>query len=278
MINNMKRVISLSLVVVFAMVLLTGCKKDKGNPPVLPPEESMYVDFANFSAAKGDPGAFKGIENSNWEFAALVAGYFKSVAAVTLIIPITSFQLAIDQTPVWVDDKTWQWSYSATVGPSTYKARLTGQIRSTDVVWKMYITKEGAGAFAEFLWFEGTSKLDGKGGSWTLNYSSAFQEPVLKIDWEGTGTTVTKVKYTYVRDKKDDRTTDPFKNSYIEYGKLTGTFNSYYTINYYNGAAFADMNVEWHSTVHNGRVKCSPFFGDALWHCWNANLVNEVCP
>ena len=56
---------------------------------------------------------------------------------------------------------------------STYTARLTGQIRTSDVAWKMYITKEGTGGFPEFVWFEGTSKLDGTGGQWILNQSSA---------------------------------------------------------------------------------------------------------
>jgi len=87
------------------------------------------------------------------------------------------------------------------------------------------------------------------------------------------------VKYTYVRSLNNDRQTDTFKNSYIEYGKTTGTtYNAYYTIHYFNGQAFADMNVEWSTTGKNGRVKCQPYFGDTNWYCWNSNYVNIVCP
>jgi len=269
----MKKVLTLLLLAVFMATLLTGCKKKKGDPPVMPPEESFVIDFSNFEAGKSaDFSSFnKGVENSNWEFSVLVTGYFRILTAVTLIVPIAAFDVAVDQTPVWLEEKTWQWSYSVTVASVTYKARLVGLIQTSDVLWKMYITKEGTGGFAEFLWFEGTSEIDGTGGSWTLNESSTVQQPLLKVDWTKTGTSVSSIKYTYQK-------TGSFKNSYIEYGKTTGTYDSFYNINYYNGTAFADMDVEWSSTGLNGRVMCPLWFGDSSWHCWNSNLANIVCP
>ena len=81
----------------------------------------------------------------------------------------------------------------------TYKARLTGQIRTSDVYWKMYIAKEGTGGFTEFVWFEGTSKLDGTGGQWIFNESST-DKPAgsLQIDWTKTGNINRHmIKYTY---------------------------------------------------------------------------------
>ncbi|MBN2634489.1 MAG: hypothetical protein JXR66_13080 [Bacteroidales bacterium] len=275
----MRKVISLLLIAIVVGSLITGCKKKPGDPPVLPPLESIAIDFSNFETTtkSADINLPKGVENSNWEFAALVAGYWRAVIFVTLAVPVYAFDHAIDQTPVYLDDKTWQWDYSVTYFTVTYKARLTGQIRTDDVQWKMYITREGAGGYNEFLWFEGTSDLDGKGGDWTLNHSATYQEPVLNIVWEGDGSQVTMVKYTYVRTLNDARTADPFKNSYIEYGKQTGTFDSYYDIHYYNGATFADMAVEWSSEDLNGRVMCQPFFGDNLWHCWDQNYINVSC-
>jgi hypothetical protein len=136
----------------------------------------------------------------------------------------------------------------------------------------MYITKEGTGSFPEFVWFEGTSKLDGTGGQWILNQSSQLPEAILQIDWTKTGTSIGSIKYTYVKN-------DPFKNSYIEYGLTTGTLNAFYTIHYFNinKQDFSDVNVEWNTTIFNGRVKCSDFqLGD--WYCWNASKVNTNCP
>jgi hypothetical protein len=274
----MKKVLTLLLLTVIMASLLTGCKKKKGDPPLLPPEESFLIDFSNFESGKSaDFSSFgKGVENSNWEFAALVAGYFRVVITSTLIVPVSAFKGAIDQTPTWLEEKTWQWSYSVNVATVTYKARLVGQIGTSDVSWKMYITKEGTGGFAEFLWFDGTTTINSEGeptgGKWTLNESSTVQQPLLQIDWTKTGTAMGTVKYTYLK-------TGDFKNSYIEYGKTTsGSYDSYYNISYYNGTAFSEMNVEWSSTGFNGRVMCPLWFGDSNWHCWNSNLTNITCP
>lgn len=276
----MKKIISQVLLIISLCSFLTSCKKDKDNPPALPPEESMTIDFSNFEPGKKSAVAYssKGIENSNWEFAALVAGYFRSVIAGTLAVPVYSFKLASGSAPVFIENKTWEWNYSASLAGITYKARLTGQVRTSDVQWKMYITGEGSGGFPEFLWFEGTSESDGTGGQWILNHSPQFKEPVLQIDWTISGNTAVIVKYTYIRDLDNNRDPDPFKTSNIEYGKQTGSLDSYYSIFYFNGLAFSEMDVEWNSTTHNGRVRCLAFFANSDWHCWNGNLVNVICP
>jgi hypothetical protein len=275
----MKKVLSFLLLMVFAFTLMTGCKEKPGDPPILPPLESIIIDFSNFenSVKSDDIQLPKGVENSNWELAAMVAGYWRAVIFITLAVPVYAFDHAIDQKPVYLDDKTWQWDYSVTHFTITYRAKLTGQIRADDVQWKMYITREGTGGYEEFLWFEGTSDLDGKGGQWTLNHSATYREPLLTIDWEGDGSEVTMVRYTYVRTLNDARENDPFKNSSIEYGKQAGIYDSYYTINYYNGAAFADMDVQWNSTTLIGKVRCPAILIDNEWHCWDQSYVNVTC-
>lgn len=278
----MKKILSLLLLTVIIAGLLTGCKKKHGDPPVLPPEETLIMDFTNFESGKKSADLFteKGLNDYNWGFSALVAGYWRAVIFTTLYVPVKAFQVAVDKDPVWIEDNTWQWSYEVTVLSVKFKARLVGQIRSTDVLWKMYLTREGTGGFAEFLWFEGTSLTTGRGGSWTLNHSAQYQEPVLTINWEGNGTAVTYIKYTYVRALNDSRVADPFKNSYIEY-KTSATstrYDSSYKIYYYNGAEFATMDVEWNSVNHSGRVKSQAVYTDTNWHCWDESLVDIVCP
>jgi hypothetical protein len=272
----MKKRLFLGMMVIFSSVFFAGCKKDKGDPPVLPPQESMTIDFSNFDIQKKSDETIsvqKGIENSNWEFAAGVASVWKLIIGTTLIVPVTSFKLATDQAPSYLSDKTWQWSYNVTVANSTYKARLTGQIMTSDVAWKMYIAKEGTGSFPEFVWFEGTSKLDGTGGKWLLNQSSLSPAPILQIDWTKTETSIGTIKYTYVK------TGDNFLTSFIEYGLTTNSLNGYYTVHYYNSSLlkFSDVNVEWNTTTHNGRVKCLDYLGDTAWHCWDANKINATC-
>ena len=269
----MKKISALILILVLFSVFFTGCKKDKGNPPVLPPVESMTIDFSNFVSAKKSveiiPGQ-KGTENSNWEYAAEVAGFWKLILNTTLAVPVTAFIKAIDQTPVFVSTKLWQWSYDVTFSGISYKAKLTGQIGTSDVQWKMYITREGTDGFTDFLWFEGTSGLDGASGQWILYQSTISPVALLRIDWTKTDTAIGTVKYTYVK-------TDAFLNSYIEYGLTSATLNAYYNIHYYNLVKFSDVNVEWSTTLYNGHVKSLDYLGDLNWYCWNSNKINVDC-
>jgi hypothetical protein len=270
----MKKIFILLLLTVVISTFLTSCKKDKGNPPTLPPKESMTIDFSNFGTGKsGDIALSKGIEDSYWSFSALVAGYFRAYEVVILAVPVAAFKLAIEKTPTYVENKTWQWSYNVPALSSTYKARLTGQIRTSDVLWQMYISKEGSGAFTEFVWFEGTSKLDGTGGTWTLKKSPTEQVSFLTINWTRTGTTMGTVTYTYV-------VSGDSYGSFITYGKkTTGIYDAYYTIHYYNGVGFSEVDVQWSTTGRNGTVKCLAFFGDSNYHCWDGNYGNlATCP
>ncbi len=273
----MKKILIVTLVFILCGTLFQSCKKNNGSPPALPPVESMFIDFSNFQSGKKSDVSIsvpKGTQTSSWEFAAGVAFIWNTVIYTTLAVPVKAFQLAKDYTPTYIDNKTWQWSYNATELSVTYKARLTGQIMANDVQWNMYITREGTGGFSEFLWFTGTSKLDGTGGQWVLNLSPQSKVPVVQIDWTKTGTTVGTIRFTYVK------TGDSFKDSYIEYGLTTNALNAYYNIHYYNTTylQFYDLNVEWSSSLHNGRVKCPGFFGNSDWYCWDGNYLNITCP
>jgi hypothetical protein len=271
--QTMKNISSLVLILVLSTTFFTGCKKDKGEPPSLPPQESMVIDFSNFASTTKSveliPGQ-KGTENSNWEYAAIVAGVWKLIINSTMVVPVTAFKAAVSQTPVYISTKNWQWSYTVTLPGGTYKARLTGLIRTSDVQWKMYITGTSADAFAEFLWFEGTSKLDGTGGQWILYQNATSPVAFLQIDWTKTASTVGYVKYTYTKN-------DNFLSSYLEYGLTSNTLNAYYTIHYFNGVKFSDVNIEWNTTTHNGHVKSLDYLGDSNWYCWDSNKVNVIC-
>lgn len=266
----MKKLLSLSLILTLSVGFFADCKKDKGNPPDLPPTESMTIDFSNFDSQRKSLEVFpgtKGTENSNFEFAATAAIFWKLIINTTLIIPVSAFKIAVNQTPVYLSAKNWQWSYSATVASVTYNARLTGTIGTSDIAWKMYLTKDPV--FTDFVWFEGTSKLDGTGGQWILYESPAAQNTLLQIDWSRSGTSVGSIKYTYIK-------ANAYNTSYIQYGLTTNALNAFYTIHYYNGAKFSDINIEWNTTTLNGRVK-SPEYIDDNWYCWDSNKLNIGC-
>jgi hypothetical protein len=281
----MKKLISLMIIAALFAAQFTGCKKTD-NAPTIPPSKSMTIDFSAFTAAKKSvdinaqaqvPGV---VNNVNWLLASTTAGFWNIILTVNLVVPVTAFKAAIDNKPALIGDKKWEWKYTANVVGAAYNARLTGEIRATDVKWEMYISKDGAGAFAEFLWFSGTSALDGKSGQWILNCSPVFNEPYLQIDWTITGLDIGSVKYTYIRDLKDNRTPDLFKTSYIEYGLKSQAMNAYYNIHYNSSATisdFKDVFIEWSTTTYTGHIKAVHYYQDSNWHCWNGSGLDVVC-
>jgi hypothetical protein len=48
----MKKLLIITLVIALSGATFNSCKKDKGDPPVLPPAASMLIDFSNFDSGK----------------------------------------------------------------------------------------------------------------------------------------------------------------------------------------------------------------------------------
>lgn len=265
----MKNLVLLTLIL--AMVPFAGCKKDKGNPPVLPPAESMLIDFSNFivPTKSADLPQIKGTNEYAWNFAATVAGTWQSLLRTTLFVPISAFKLAADQSPKNVSGNMWEWKYTSTFSSIEYTARLTGQSTDAGIEWKLYISKKNG--FTDFLWLEGITQQDGNSGSWTLYHSNETPVELLKIDWEKSETGIGYIKYTYLKN-------DSQKNGFIEYGLTENPLNAYYTVSYFNGVKWSDVDIEWSTSLHNGRVRSIDYIlADNNWHCWDSNKIDVDC-
>jgi hypothetical protein len=97
---------------------------------------------------------------------------------------------------------------------------------------------------------------------------------MLRIDWTKSGSSIGSVKYTYIKDGEN------FKGSYIEYGLTSNTLNAYYTIHYWEPirSKMVDVNIEWSTSLLNGRIMSEDYFQDTSWHCWDANGNDVDCP
>jgi hypothetical protein len=269
----MKKLLSITLIIILTACYLTSCKKDKGDPPFLPPDGSMVIDFTNFTSLKKSaevtPGG-KGTESSTWEFAAGVAGVWNTLISSNIAVPIAGFKAALNYKAAYVSQHLWQWSYDFNSGSNAYKAKLQGNISTNIVNWKMYITLEGTGGYNEFLWIEGTSKTDGSGGQWIFKQSAQSDIQMFQDDWTKSGDEVTSVKYTYVKN-------DSNKDSFINYSLLSaGNFDASYNIHFSNGL-YSDSDIEWNIITRDGRLKCLDYLQDENWYCWDTNKINKVC-
>ena len=270
------------LLVGFIAILISSCEKNnKDEAPQLPPYESMVVDFSKFAGTqKSAPGNNETNPTVNYTLSAVTVGYWNLVLGLTLAVPVASFYQALSHSPVFLGNKTWQWEYDCTGLASTYHSRLLGMIRESDVKWEMYMSKDGVGGHDEFLWFEGTSDLDGMGGQWILNHSYADQAGVLQIDWSKTGDEIGEITYTYIHEADNDDPNQLTAGSFLSYGLNENDLDAFYTVVYNTrNRTEEDMTViiEWSSTEYNGRIKAEHYFQDAVWHCWDSQGLDVVC-
>jgi hypothetical protein len=269
----MKRLLKFCFAIILFFGLSANCKKDKGDPPVLPPYESMVIDFSNFTSQKKSfdvttPG--KGTETSTWQFAASLAGIWNTLISSNTEVPLAAYEPAINYDPGYVSENLWEWSYDFNIGQNAFKARLQGKISTNTVNWKMYITYEGTGGYTDFLWLEGSSKADGSGGQWIFKQSPQSDVPIFQTDWTKSGDQVTSVKYTYVKD-------DTNKDSYINYLlETTSNFDNGFNIHFSDGT-YSDSDIEWNVATRDGRLKCYDYLHDDSWYCWDTNKINKSC-
>lgn len=264
------------LIFLFLVASLFSCdKKDNiATAPELPPIESIVIDFDDL-----DPYKSAEAGKVNWIYSATTVGFWSALLQGSLSIPIAAFHTAIEHQPVRIDNQTWQWKYDVDgfAINSNYTAKLIGKIESNQVKWEMYISKTGINPFDEFLWFEGTTELDGNSGQWIMYYSHEYQDKFLQIDWEKEGENVGQVKYTYVREKDNQNEDDVFYGSTLTYGLQKVGFDAYVDVHVYDQqeSDFADIRIEWSVTYKTGRIKSEYFYDDTDWHCWD-NTGNDT--
>jgi len=275
----MKHAISFILTLAILNVMLVSCERQDKEPPELPPYESMAIDFNKFTVQ--EKAAIDNLKSTtdttmyNYQFAYLNVGFFSLILTVTLVVPVAAFYHSFSVEPAFLGDATWQWSYDYIVLGGTYTARLTGQVRASDVKWEMYISKVGIGGFDEFKWYEGTSLLDGTGGQWILNQSAQYPDAMLQINWERTGTEMGEVKYTDVMVLDNDTSPNEGFGSYIEAGITEGDLDAYYNI--YLAESEYYVYIEWSITEYYGRVMAEDSYLGPGWHCWDNYGYDIVC-
>lgn len=272
----MKKTSTKILAILILGMAFFSCNKEEtlSTAPELPPVETMFIDFSQFDATKSAE-----FTKTNWLYSATTVAFWNVILGNTLVVPVAAFHSAIEHEPVQVDNQTWQWQYNVDGFASNYSARLTGKLQSNQIKWEMYITKTGVNPFDEFLWFEGTSNLNGNSGQWILNHSAEFPAKLLQIDWLKDDENVGQITYTYVREKNDQNQTDVYNGSTLTYGLQEGEFDAYVNAYIYNQQQinFTTTYIEWSRITFNGRVKAEHMYSDTEWHCWDSDGDDIEC-
>lgn len=273
--NSIIKILFVTIITTSISALLVNCKKDKNskNPPQLPPQTSMVMDFSDFSSStidltkKLDSNSYA---NHNW--AALNVGVWNLIITVGLAVPVASFYEAFNHQYIKENDNLWSWSYSFIAQNVNHTAKLTAMYIEDDnkIQWDMYISKDKV--YSNFHWYSGYSNISGLEGKWTLNESNIKPSPLLEILWHrNTSTGASDIKYTNIVPN------GPENGGYIYYSVTPGaTLDASYDI--FNKGENNLINIQWNKTSKNGRIKDAKHFLNTDWHCWDNLFLDCNCP
>jgi hypothetical protein len=262
--------ISVVLLSIFILFTVSSCDKEPVDQrPELPPLESLAMDFSDFTE---EPAGTKGtlVTYANFGYSYLTVAYFNVLATLVSALPVTAYTYALQQTPVYVGDKTWEWTFDFPWNFANYTATLTGaRINNEEFSMEMVIALSAA-PDAGVKWFDGVVRYDHTHATWTIFKNGTTA--VLGIEWnKDFETGEADLTYTYTEPGQVET------GSYISLAYLPGeVFDAAYTISLSDGMT----NIEWNLDSVEGRVKAPAHFGDNDWHCWDSQvngLVDKVC-
>jgi hypothetical protein len=251
--------------------MFISCKKDnKDTGPVLPASESMTMDFSNFQVpAQKSLFADDITKYNNWTSSAVTVAVWSTIVYLNSAIPVAAFRESFNHPAVFEGNATWRREFSLTYNGAAITCKLDGTVNTNNVDWKMYVSKTGGQGsdFTDFIWFTGTSSIDGTTASWHIKRGPEFNDrQYFEVDW---------VKDLSLRYTLADPT-DPGVGNYLEYDKIdeAGLDSQFLvqTVNHSN-----DITIQWNRLNKNGRVKCPNWYGDLIWHCWGNDYKNTIC-
>lgn len=267
-----KKVASLALIIVLMLpILFINCSTDPDGDgqiaPEIPPITTFLMNFDIIDA--NDGGRVEAM--NNWAYSVLNVGFWNAAITVTFAVPLVSFAEAFNHDPSFDESLPgWIWEYDYSLGGINYTARLEATVTLEDVEWRMFITQENV--FTDYLWYSGSSNLDGLEGQWVLNRDPTDPVPFIQIDWnralEGD---VAAIRYLNVVPDSDDN------GSYIFFQVDNNSdLNRSYDI--FSNPMNHTIEIDWDSENKDGRVKSPNHFQDSEFHCWDETLEDVDCP
>jgi hypothetical protein len=269
---KVKRVFPLMLMAMGLSLLCLSCDKneEEGTLPELPPVEALQMPLDDFIGNPSENENLKsGYTYTNALYSYGTVSVWNLLVSVPMVVPVAAYLEALNHTPVYLGENSWEWSYALTQGEDAYSARLvTTRISNEEFTAEMFITR--AGFFEDFKWFDGTIRYDRTHADWTLYEGPESQVAWLNIEWNmDWELEVSDITYEIVKADADEY------GSSITYGVTEDDdYDAFYNISFSQKETF----IKWNRTTKEGTVKDESFFGDADWHPWNSLFHDVVIP
>lgn len=261
--------VSLSLAITLLFTSTSCDKEPVDERPELPPVESLVMDFTNFSEP---PGSMKGTEATyeNVYHSYLSVVFWNVAATVTMALPVVAYGHALQQEPVYLGDRIWEWSFDFPLNSVNYTATLTGARVSNEEFSMEMVIAPALTPDMGVKWFDGIIRYDHTHATWNLYKEGSVK--VLEAQWnKDYETEEADLTYTFV---------EPGHNENGSYIMLAYMPQEFYDAAYTISLAAGETLIQWNTTTIEGRVKDLVKFEDSEWHCWDSaanNLVDKVC-
>jgi hypothetical protein len=270
----MRKAISELLIVMLVSGLIltgfTGCgeeDKETTQPPPLPPDSSMSMDFSVFGGGKMAPGA--PVPGKNFLNAATRVLLVDAAVIITLAPSVMVFKAAKNTTPVEQEDGSWLWSYTINYLGNEFKADLTGRMQGDKTLWSMKVTCPTLKTpLNNFEWYSGECPLDNKSGKWQYyDYLTPNKANVIgTIEWSVLKATESKIAFSSTNPNS------PNFGDILTYN-LEGTT---VTISYYDASENITADVTWDVVTTAGNIKV-PGYNNGERAYWDENK-QDVTP
>ena len=257
-------------------MMISSCSEDDGvgappgPAPAVPPATTFELDLSQLPTEDGGRPAGRGETGTHWGQSVLGIGIWNIIIGAATVIPVTAFKASISQTPEFIGNATWQWTFDFNAAGIDHSAKLQGTLESDGVDWKMLLTKDGE--FTDYEWYTGHSNLEGTDGDWTLNFGPDQSKPFMQIDWtKNADNSIADIRYTSIDPDF------PGQNGYIEFGvnEEDPSYDAYY--NLFDSQDSNLIEIQWNRDTKEGRLKNPKFFGDGDFRCWDSDLENIDC-
>ena len=247
------------------LVSFAGCSEDEkekivNQPPSLPPDSSMSIDFSTFGGGKLAPGA--PVPGKNFRNASGRVLLLDVAVIVTLAPSVTVFKAAKNTTPIEQEDGSWLWSYTFTYLGNEFKANLTGRMQGDKTLWSMKATCLTLKTpLNNFEWYTGDCPLDNKSGKWQYyDYLEPSADKLIgTIEWSATGNK-SKIIFSSTNPKSD------VFNDILTYS-VEGTTAS---ISYYDDSEKITADITWDIVTSAGSIKV-PGYNNGERAYWDKN-------
>lgn len=274
-----------ALTILASALVFQSCDKDNDVidiPPGLQapeiPSAVLYTiptyEIAQDSVAGGEDILTRGaFSRDNWIHAGLSLFVWNSIVVVNLALPVSAIAEAFNHDWVYIGNNTFAWTYQHTADPmlggATYNIVLTGQYISNDEV-EWILTASQVGGFQSFEWVKAVVATDHTEAEFTIYRNPGNAEQYLRINSTYQPfDQVASVRLTNVI------AGDPGNGHFIEYG-ADNNIEHNRSFHVFGGAGNT-MDIEWNEPQRFGRVMHLAHFGDAEWHCWDANYFDVDC-